>query len=262
MNKMKTPSLRGKNSRSLRLRYLSPIEKDVLSTFKESVLKRFGKSIKKFILFGSRARGEGDEFSDLDVAVLVNVEERLVMGEIIDIATDLWLQSDISISPLVINTEHFKQFKKMKRGIALAIEKGRDNPMNKRDKRLNMKLELEAGDKALKEVKALLEKGLYEGSISRLYYSIFHYVKALLYLEGLEPKTHEGLERLFGLHYIKTSKVDPKYAKLLGHLQKYREQADYGLTTTFSKEDVEVEIKRVEEFIQQVKKLISSHRKW
>lgn len=260
MNKRKTPSLRGKNSRSLRLRYLSPIEKDVLSTFKEAVLKRFGKSIKKFILFGSRARGEGDEFSDLDIAVLVDTEERLVRGEIIDIATDLWLQSDISISPLVINSEHFKQLKKMGRGIALAIE-GRENFMNERDKHLNIKLELDAGDKALKEAKALLEKGLYEGAISRLYHSIFHYVKALLYREGLEPKTHEGLERLFGLHYIKTSKVDPKYARLLGHLQKYREQADYGLTTTFSKEDVAVEIKRVEEFTQQVKKLTNSHRK-
>lgn len=246
---------------SARLRHLSPIEKEILLTFKKLVSKRFGESIKKFTLFGSRARGEGDEFSDLDVAVLVDVEERLVMGEIIDIATDLWLQSDISISPLVINTEHFKQLKKMKRGIALAIERGRDNHMNKRDKRLNIELELEAGDKALKEAKALLEKGLYEGSISRLYYSLFHHVKALLYLEGLEPKTHEGLERLFGLHYIKTSKIDPKYARLLGHLQKYREQADYGLTITFSKKDVEEAIKGVEEFIQQVKKLISLHHR-
>lgn len=105
------------------LRHLSPIEKGTLSAFKKAVSKRFGKSIKKFILFGSRARGEGDEFSDLDVAVLVDTEERLVMGEIIDIATELRWETDIAISPLVINTEYFKFLKDIERGIALAIDK-------------------------------------------------------------------------------------------------------------------------------------------
>lgn len=130
--------------------------------------------------------------------------------------------------------------------------------MNEKNKRPNIDLELEAGEEALKAAKALLDTGLYRDAFSRLYYSLFHHVRALLFLSGLEPKTHEGLERLFGLHFVKTSKVNPKYGKLLSRLQKYHEQSDYGLTVTFSKKDVAEAIKGVEEFVQEVKRLINS----
>lgn len=33
-------------------------------------------------------------------------------------------------------------------------------------------------------------------------------IKALLYTQGLEPKNHEGLEHLFGLHFVKPGKAD------------------------------------------------------
>ena len=97
-----------------------------------------------------------------------------------------------------------------------------------------------------------MEKGLYRSAISRTYYGLFHYIRALLYTQGLEPKSHEGLEHLFGLHFVKAGRVDSGSAKLLARLQKYREQSDYGLVTVFTKGDVEQELSEVERFVQSI----------
>lgn len=118
--------------------------------------------------------------------------------------------------------------------------------------RQNIRLEMEAGDEAINAAKSLVEKALYRSAMSRTYYGLFHYIKALLYTRGLEPKSHEGLEHLFGLHFVKSGKVEAKNAKLLARLQKYRESSDYGLVTVFGKEDVEQEIADVENFLQSI----------
>ena len=117
---------------------------------------------------------------------------------------------------------------------------------------LRIQLEIEAGNESLDAVKTLMEKGLYRSAISRTYYGLFHYIRALLYTQGLEPKSHEGLEHLFGLHFVKAGRVDSGSAKLLARLQKYREQSDYGLVTVFTKGDVEQELSEVERFVQSI----------
>lgn len=118
--------------------------------------------------------------------------------------------------------------------------------------RQNVQLEKEAGQEALEAAKTLVEKGLYRSAMSRLYYGLFHHIKALLYTRGLEPKSHEGLEHLFGLHFVKAGKVDASGAKLLARLQKYRERSDYGLVTVFNKEDVTEEMKEVDRFLKSI----------
>ena len=120
------------------------------------------------------------------------------------------------------------------------------------EKRQKIQLEIEAGNESLDAVKTLMEKGLYRSAISRTYYGLFHYIRALLYTQGLEPKSHEGLEHLFGLHFVKAGRVDRGSAKLLARLQKYREQSDYGLVTVFTKEDVGQELAEVERFVQSI----------
>ena len=126
--------------------------------------------------------------------------------------------------------------------------------MNPDDTRQNVQLEQEAGNEALSAARILVEKGLLRSAMSRAYYALFHYVKALLYTQGLEPRTHEGLEHLFGLHWVKAGKVDTGSAKLLARLQKYREQSDYGIVTIFTRDDVEQELLEIERFLQAVRK--------
>ena len=52
---------------------------------------------------------------------------------------------------------------------------------------------LKRAEKALQAAKNLYEDELYEDSVSRAYYAMYHAAKAALALEGSSPKTHSGL---------------------------------------------------------------------
>jgi predicted nucleotidyltransferase len=58
-------------------------------------------------LFGSRARGEGHEESDLDVLVLVRRADREVRRRVLDAAADVDFVTGLRISPLVLDEAAF-----------------------------------------------------------------------------------------------------------------------------------------------------------
>lgn len=109
--------------------------------------------------------------------------------------------------------------------------------MTEDNKRENVKLELEYAAKALKEAHVLFENELFNGAISRLYYSLLHDIGALLLSRGIEAKSHEGALRLLSLYFVKEGVFEPKAAHLLSKLMKYREEADYNPAYIFVGED-------------------------
>lgn len=74
--------------------------------------------------------------------------------------------------------------------------------------------ELARAKKALLAAKALLEKDLYEDCVSRAYYAVLHASKAALALERVEAETHKAVQRMFGLHLVKTGKIEKEFAKM------------------------------------------------
>ncbi|MBI3180715.1 MAG: HEPN domain-containing protein [Myxococcales bacterium] len=87
--------------------------------------------------------------------------------------------------------------------------------------------------KAREEIKAadgLVAADLMRIAATRIYWAVFHAVRALLYSEGFELRTHEGVHQLFHLHFVKTRRFEPAAARLLARLQKFREEADYAET--------------------------------
>jgi len=97
--------------------------------------------------------------------------------------------------------------------------------------------EIGVAQEALEESTILFERGLLRGAISRLYYFLFHMIRALLASKGLEPKSHDGAERLFSLHFVREGLFDPSDAKVLAILMKYRSNADYKPEYVFTNED-------------------------
>lgn len=129
--------------------------------------------------------------------------------------------------------------------------------MNEKNRHENAKLEKIKGDNSWEEANILFENGKYDGAVSRAYYSAFHYSVACLLTKGLEAKSHQGMQRLFHLHFIRTTVFDPKIGVLLSHAQKAREEADYFPEVSFTKEIAQERIKEVESFIQVAKKYLS-----
>ncbi|WP_297470711.1 nucleotidyltransferase domain-containing protein [Thermococcus sp.] len=78
-----------------------------LDEFLRVLRKRFGDSIEEVILFGSYARGDYDEESDIDLLIIGEVD----FNELMDVVTDILLKYGELISPIVIKPEEFKRRK-------------------------------------------------------------------------------------------------------------------------------------------------------
>lgn len=76
-----------------------------LSEFLRRVEARFGDSVEEVILFGSYARGDYNEESDIDVLIVGDVD----FDELMDVVTDILLKHGELISPVVIKPEEFKR---------------------------------------------------------------------------------------------------------------------------------------------------------
>lgn len=74
-----------------------------LHEFIDTVKKKHGNRIEKIIVFGSYARGDEREDSDIDVFIIGDVS----LDELVDISFPLLLKSGIHISPHVMTEEHF-----------------------------------------------------------------------------------------------------------------------------------------------------------
>jgi uncharacterized protein (UPF0332 family) len=109
--------------------------------------------------------------------------------------------------------------------------------MMEENKRENIQVELDGAEKTLLEADLLSKNGFFKGAVSRLYYSLLYSMRALLLTKGLEPKSHEGALRLFGLHFVKEGLFETKASHIFSKMMKYREEADYNPAYIFTRED-------------------------
>ncbi len=109
--------------------------------------------------------------------------------------------------------------------------------MTEDNKKQNISEELARAKESLKAADLLFESGLINDAVSRLYYFVLYHIRAVLLSKGLEPKSHEGALRLFGLHFVKKGRFETKASHVFSKLMKYREEADYNPSYIFTKED-------------------------
>lgn len=103
--------------------YLSEQEKNCLSLFKRRVLAALEGHTVEFKIFGSRARGQSDENSDIDVLTLVSKKNTQIKTTIRDIAAEIQMDEDIAISPLIMTFEEFASLLKRERLLAMTIQR-------------------------------------------------------------------------------------------------------------------------------------------
>ena len=100
-----------------------------------------------------------------------------------------------------------------------------------------MRAELDRATEALAAATLLYENGYISDAISRLYYFVLYNIRALLLSKGLEPRSHDGVLRLLGLHFVREGLMDKRAAQVFSKLMKFREEADYNPISMFTKED-------------------------
>ena len=103
-------------------------------------------------------------------------------------------------------------------------------------------LEIERGDEALKSAETLLGVGLCRDAMSRTYYAVLHYARALLASKDCFPKSHHGVVQMFSQYFVKTGVIAVETGRILSRQQKFREESDYTVESRFPPEAIEAEI--------------------
>ena len=83
---------------------------DIMEDFAKNARKILGNSLDSVIVYGSYARGDYSEFSDIDVMLLVSLGDediKKISDQISDLAFDFMIKYGVDISPVITNTEHF-----------------------------------------------------------------------------------------------------------------------------------------------------------
>ncbi len=83
---------------------------NIMEDFAKNVRRILGDSLDSVIVYGSYARGDYSETSDIDVMLLVslgNEEIKKISDQISDLAFDFLMKYGVDISPVITNIDHF-----------------------------------------------------------------------------------------------------------------------------------------------------------
>lgn len=102
---------------------LSAHEWRAVQAFQARVRLLLQNDLKDVLLFGSRARGDADEHSDIDLLVLVADAPASIRGKVYDLSADILLEFDVDLSPLVMSEAQFADMKARERLLIQEIER-------------------------------------------------------------------------------------------------------------------------------------------
>jgi len=89
------------------LKHMSTKERQALERFGETVKSRLGEYLVRMSVFGSKMRGDFTETSDIDILIIVKERSLSIMDQIAEITSDLNIEFDLSIAPVVFSENEY-----------------------------------------------------------------------------------------------------------------------------------------------------------
>ena len=91
--------------------------------FADALRGRYGSVLVDVRLFGSCARGEMREDSDVDVAVVLERVDWRTKRDVIDLASSIGLEHDVLLSPTVLDRGTFERWRAQERLFVMDIQR-------------------------------------------------------------------------------------------------------------------------------------------
>ena len=92
-----------------------PMEKSrnwlVAEEYAAKAREKFGDVIEHIILYGSTARGEETEDSDVDILVVVKSDSHRLQRDFSSLGFDLQLEHLVDVSTIVVNLENYEKYR-------------------------------------------------------------------------------------------------------------------------------------------------------
>lgn len=104
-----------------KIRTLTEIENKAVQDFVGGIKEKYGKNIEKIIMFGSKARGDFSQDSDIDILVVTN--NKNISRTISDEAFDILLKYGVYLSLKIMELSHFQKINNVMTGFSQNIKK-------------------------------------------------------------------------------------------------------------------------------------------
>jgi predicted nucleotidyltransferase len=102
--------------------HLTSDESEAVNQYINRIQSRFGDRIITAVLFGSKARGDADDESDIDLLLVVDSEDRALRNELWRIAFRVSLEHNLVISPSVFGQASWAETRRIRMPLYRAVE--------------------------------------------------------------------------------------------------------------------------------------------
>ncbi len=120
---------------------------------------------------------------------------------------------------------------------------------------------IEKAEEMLKDAESLLADESYRSSNNRAYYCIYHALRAVIALDGVEFKRHSGNIQYFQREYIKTGFFSAEDSDIILSASEIRNASDYDDFYVVSKETTEELVKSARSFYERVRAFLDAKLK-
>lgn len=121
-----------------------------------------------------------------------------------------------------------------------------------------IKHRIEKSNLLKKEAVFLIDSGLYNTAVNRIYYAMYHAVSALALKDCFTTSKHLQLIGWFNREYVKTGKAEINSGKYLMRAFEMRSKSDYDDFADYSEKEVKELMENLDSFLQIVENLIQN----
>ena len=104
----------------------------------------------------------------------------------------------------------------------------------------------------------LYNQGRYRSAASRLYFSVFHAMRAVLALDRIDRKHHSGIISEFRRLYVKTGIFDRNVSSIIATMSLMRHDSDYDDYIPIEKEDLDDMLPEAKKLLDSVKEYLDN----
>ncbi len=250
--------------------------KGVTKDFNKEVLDRYGKHIKSIVLFGSAARGDFKDKSDIDIVVIADDTSMNFKGDLknkFDEKLSLVAKhvsekhnADVSVQPSWLLTEFWEMIRTSSPLVMTFLRDGvpvYDDGFFVPVKRLMEMGKFPATREAVQRRMETVPKRIKRAKNAKLYviaedvyYAMLDSTQAVLMYLGQFPPTSKEAAQQMRKHLVSKGLIEEKYAKWMEEVLKFRKEVEHKDKKDVDGEVIDMWLERADEFYQAMESIV------